>query len=213
MSTSELAEQILQLRSQGKTYTEIAAELGCSKGTISYHCGAGQKVKTRSRNAKNQEKDGPVVHSLRKRISFFRNETPRPPRSSSYDLGLDKYLYGICRHFQDRTIKGPNTGKISMTSDDTFTVDEMIASFGDEPSCYLTGDKIDLNDLGSYELDHKQPVARGGTNDLSNLGLTSYWANRSKDAMTVEEYVELCVKVARHFGYTITKDEPSVEGE
>ena len=32
-------EDILKLRSQGKTYSEIQEELGCSKSTISYHCG------------------------------------------------------------------------------------------------------------------------------------------------------------------------------
>lgn len=41
--------KILELSAQGKTYTQIQKELGCSKGTIAYHLGAGQKEKTRSR--------------------------------------------------------------------------------------------------------------------------------------------------------------------
>jgi len=36
-------ENILKLRAEGKTYTEIQKILGCSKGTISYHLGDGQK--------------------------------------------------------------------------------------------------------------------------------------------------------------------------
>lgn len=31
-------ESIIKLRKQGKTYREIQVALGCSKGTISYHC-------------------------------------------------------------------------------------------------------------------------------------------------------------------------------
>jgi len=47
-------ESILRLGSEGKSYGEIQKELGCSKGTISYHLGAGQKEKTfkRSRDSR-----------------------------------------------------------------------------------------------------------------------------------------------------------------
>lgn len=33
-----MKEKILKLRSEGKSYNEIQKELGCSKGTISFHC-------------------------------------------------------------------------------------------------------------------------------------------------------------------------------
>jgi predicted transcriptional regulator len=46
---SELKDNIIALREQGKTYTEIQAELGCSKGTIAYYLGPGQKQKTLDR--------------------------------------------------------------------------------------------------------------------------------------------------------------------
>lgn len=42
-------EDILRLRAEGKTYRQIQKELGCSKSTIAYHCGEGQKTKTRER--------------------------------------------------------------------------------------------------------------------------------------------------------------------
>lgn len=47
--------KILELREKGKTYNEIVAILGCSKGTVSYHCGNGQKAKAKSRNFINKE--------------------------------------------------------------------------------------------------------------------------------------------------------------
>jgi hypothetical protein len=49
-----MKEQILELRAQRKTYDEIVIILGCSKGTISYHCGEGQKEKSRNRLSKNR---------------------------------------------------------------------------------------------------------------------------------------------------------------
>jgi hypothetical protein len=44
-----MKDEILRLRAEGKTYTEIQEALGCSKGTISYHCGYGQREKVRAR--------------------------------------------------------------------------------------------------------------------------------------------------------------------
>ena len=42
-------EKILELRSQGLSYEEIKNRLGCSKGTIAYHCGNHQKEKNKDR--------------------------------------------------------------------------------------------------------------------------------------------------------------------
>jgi hypothetical protein len=46
---TELSERIFDLRAQGKSYSYIQNELGCSKGTIAYHLGVGQKEKTATR--------------------------------------------------------------------------------------------------------------------------------------------------------------------
>ena len=42
-------EEIIRLYKEGKSYREIQKILGCSKGTISYHLGEGQKQKTQKR--------------------------------------------------------------------------------------------------------------------------------------------------------------------
>lgn len=42
-------KDIVLLREQGKTYNEIKNILGCSKGTIAYHLGEGQKEKNKAR--------------------------------------------------------------------------------------------------------------------------------------------------------------------
>jgi hypothetical protein len=50
-----MKEQILELREVGKTYNEIVDILGCSKSTVSYHCGNGQKEKSKRRLKKNRD--------------------------------------------------------------------------------------------------------------------------------------------------------------
>lgn len=36
-------DKIIELHKEGKSYSQISAELGCSKGTIAYHVGVGVK--------------------------------------------------------------------------------------------------------------------------------------------------------------------------
>lgn len=43
-------DEIIRLRSEGKTYNQIRDILGCAKSTIAYHVGDGQKQKTRDRS-------------------------------------------------------------------------------------------------------------------------------------------------------------------
>ena len=51
-----LKEQILELKDQGYSYNQIKEKLGCSKGTIAYHIGIGQKDKTIERNSSRRNK-------------------------------------------------------------------------------------------------------------------------------------------------------------
>ena len=44
----QLKENVFKLREEGRSYKQIAKELGCSKGTINYHLseGAAEKIKS-----------------------------------------------------------------------------------------------------------------------------------------------------------------------
>lgn len=50
-----MKDDILKLRNEGKSYNEIKKILGCSKSTISYYCGEGQKEKNYLRVKKNRK--------------------------------------------------------------------------------------------------------------------------------------------------------------
>ena len=58
-----MKEQILKLRAEGLSYKKIEKSLGCSRGTISYHCGHGQKEKTEIRNRRHRS----TLNSILKR--------------------------------------------------------------------------------------------------------------------------------------------------
>ena len=53
-----LAEQIIKLANKGMSYRQIEKQLGCSKSTIAYHLGKGQKEKAylRMKKAKANKK-------------------------------------------------------------------------------------------------------------------------------------------------------------
>ena len=50
-----IKKDILRLRSEGKTYQQIAKELNCSKGTIAYHCNKDYQKKAKARIARNRK--------------------------------------------------------------------------------------------------------------------------------------------------------------
>jgi predicted transcriptional regulator len=56
-----MKQEILKLRSEGKTYNEIVRLLGCSKGTVSYYCGDGQ---ARKQHERTQGKRGQLMKWL-----------------------------------------------------------------------------------------------------------------------------------------------------
>ena len=50
-----IGDKIIILRQQGKSYREIKEKLGISKGTVAYHLGEGQKLKSFERHKKQSE--------------------------------------------------------------------------------------------------------------------------------------------------------------
>lgn len=58
-------KQILALREQGKSYSEIKSELGCSKGTISYYLGENQKEKQIKRNRNSKRKIAQEINEIK----------------------------------------------------------------------------------------------------------------------------------------------------
>lgn len=169
---SELQDDILRLRGLGMSYRDIQKELNCSKSTIAYYLSDQEKEKSRQRQ-----------HRLRQEKPLLRKvET----------------FQSIKKGQQNKAVHFHREGKEYTPIN--FNYSDAVEYLDGKYVCYLTGDLIDLNDPTSYSFDHIVPVAKGGTNELHNLGLTTRDANMAKSDLTLEEFVDLCVKVAKHYG-------------
>ena len=191
MRKSILGPKIEALRLQGLSYKDIQNTLNCSIGTISYYLGKGQKEKTKQRR-KN------VSHSTYihvKRINCFQNRTIRTqkklnPKTSFTHRQMSKAISAKASKFQKNA---------------AFNYKDVHAKYGDHFQCALTGRPLSWNKPQEYEYDHILPVARGGTPCLDNLQIVCTDANRAKNDLTEEEFLDLCKEVVINAGYKVWK--------
>lgn len=189
----ELKNKILELRSQGHSYNYIENALGCSKGTISFHCGTGQKEKSLARNNK-RRKINPLQFKIHRFCSPMNKTINEHHNLAKQDeVNNEKIIkrlrIKVARFFQK---KDTTYGEIM------FSAKDLLEKIGKNPSCYLTGVPIDLNKPRSYHLDHIVPRSRGGDDSLNNCQIACREANQAKGDLLVSEFVELCKKVIKH---------------
>lgn len=170
-------EDILRLRSEGKSYREIEEILGCSKSTIAYHCGDGtEKKRVQSQKRK------PICS----KVSSFKSRCTR----ANYETFRAKL-----KTFK-RRLKGVNrTTTVVNSISKNYSCQDVIDKLGENPVCYLTGELIDLDRPDTYNLDHIIPASKGGTNDLQNLGICLKSANQAKGELLISELYVLCEKI------------------
>lgn len=191
-----MKDEILKLKSEGKSYKEIQKLLGCSKGTISYHCGVGQKEKTKTRRDKRRE------NIVKAKTDAFKYTKKIPKEIVKKDTRSSKDVVESVRKFNKRnTNKKDNVDKELKP---TFTWEDVIEKFGEKTVCYLSGVEIDLF-VNNYNFDHIIPASKGGLNTLENLGITHEIVNYMKGDLTPDELIEWCVKILKHNGYQVTK--------
>ena len=87
----------------------------------------------------------------------------------------------------------------------TYSYHEVLEHVGGmKTECYLTGTPINL-EIDDYQLDHIIPISKGGSNKISNCGITIPIANQMKTDMTVPELLEMCEKILKHHNYKVEK--------
>ena len=157
--------------------------MNCSISVICYHCGKGQKEK---------------VHS---RVKTYRSRNPLIRKLDTFNqLYKKKGLFNKVTHFNRTKENSDVTVKLVL---------EKLCQDG-QAKCYLTGEEIDISQSSTYSFDHIIPVAKGGNNQFSNLGICTQEINMAKSDKTPEEFFELCKKVLIHNGYTVNKLAPTL---
>jgi len=105
--------------------------------------------------------------------------------------GKKEVLRSKINHFSTLGTKAKRMGYKFM-----FKLKELIKKIGDDPRCYWTGRRINLNSRRSYHLDHLIPKSRGGDNSLKNCVLACREANQGHGDSLPEEYIKLSCEVA-----------------
>lgn len=183
LNNRSLKPDILRLRSEGKSYSQIAKTLKCSKSVISYHCGSGSE---KSRVLSNLKKR-PAICA---KVSRFKTRCSR----KNY-IKLSSKL----KTFKRKSSKSGNrTNTIVNSVDENYTCKDVLAKIGPNPTCYLTGVRIDLEDSSSYNLDHIIPTSRGGSNNIDNLQICTKDSNYAKGRLMLDEFYDLCKKVLKY---------------
>ena len=191
-----LKEQIIKLRQSGCSYSQIQEKLGCSKGTIAFHCSTKVRKKALARHQKRRKKN-----PLRTKIELFRNVKKQIPKNLKFTGGT------LIERIKIKTWQFVKTKKKGYEKR-MFNEHQLLEKIGNNPVCYLTGRPINLEDSRSYNLDHVIPKSKGGDNSLTNCQIACKEANQAKNNLSYEEFVQLCREVvANHDRMTLPRFE------
>ncbi len=182
-----MKEKILKLRKDGKTYNEIRKIIGCSKGTISYHCGVGQKEKSKERVRKRRE--NLIIDKLDK----YKNRKMKNKKEQ-------------VRQFNKGIYDGYKTSKrnriVDKNKEMTFTWEDILKKYTENTKCYLSGVDINLYE-NNYSFDHIIPISKNGNNTFNNLGILHRNVNMMKTDMSVDELLKWCKLILEYNGYDV----------
>ena len=191
---SNLKSDILKLRAEGKSYSQISTELSCNKSTVCYYCGTNQRSKA---NQRQNVLRNSSTNILSRKLEHFKRRSKRDLKRKNINQKSISKMLSTKRY--DFLTRGREL------SNKDFSVEDLIKHIGDNPVCYLTGTPIDLSKHAEFTFDHKIPVSAGGDNSLENLGLCTKTVNMSKTNMTPDQYIHLCKQVLEYNGYSVEK--------
>ena len=109
--------------------------------------------------------------------------------------GVGKRLSQIAKTVGLKSIKDI---KPKRTTEQSATSSELMAMLKRQKHrCALSGAKLKPE---TAQLDHIEPLAEGGTNNIENLQWLDGQVNKAKGTMSQADFVRMCVMVAEHSG-------------
>ena len=91
---------ILELRKQGLSYLQIVDRLGCTRGTVAYHCGVGQKLKAQRRAIRGKQTRRRCERVRRQYVSDFIERYKR--MCGCKDCGINNPIVLECDHVRGK---------------------------------------------------------------------------------------------------------------
>lgn len=185
----KLKDEIIKLKNENQelSYRKIALILNCSKSLVEFHLNENSRNRSKNRVYKTRSSQHSYVRKIETFLSTNIPLKTKKDISKSVIKAIGDKISDFCRN---RTTKKRET--VSFTSKD------VIAKFGENPKCYLTGKPIDLSKSRSYNFDHIIPASKGGTNTLDNLGICIKEANIAKSDLSYDDFIQLCRDVINH---------------
>ena len=213
----QLKENIILLRSNGLTYKEIAEELNCSKGTISYHLNS--ETKRKAEENKKKQREGLGYRFRRFMYNEKRYKGEKNPSSSSLRARFKNFRYGDKRRKHRMNVEitkndlnykpldcwkkfWPDyTYKMQYEQAVNQHTGELDFYPNGEPICYpyircFATDDI-INSLTEAQNDHLD--GDNSNNRLSNLTLIRSKNNEIKSDLTYEKFFEEAEKMKKTY--------------
>lgn len=185
---TQYIQQIETLRSQGKTYTEIAKILGITRFKLYYHINPKYREQCKQQQVKHRNSVHPYKTKL---VSFTIRSSKSSPAKNLQSHSNYRKLYRKVWRFNMK--------------ENHFTVEDVIKKFGEHPRCYLTNEPIDIYQTNTYHFDHIIPTSKGGPNTIDNLGICTAQANKMKCDMTPEQLLNMCRLILENNGFKVNK--------
>ena len=191
VNNSPYQQRIKELRLYGKSYAEIAKEVGCSKSTVSYYL----RNKSRAKVVQRKFNRPYWIRLLSHKLDTFKHRSQKTITKRIINPDWNEKLRVATSKFSSRNGMKEVIGYkdvLKKYNQQTIITD------------YISGEVIDIT-KDNYAFDHIIPVSRGGTNKLDNLAIVSPITNKVKSDLTKDELLDFCKKIWEYNGYKVEK--------
>jgi len=114
------------------------------------------------------------------------------PHAESDEMSVDDLVSNKNQELKEEDIPSPRNRGGDVTSS---AIRKLVQDQGYR--CALSGRSL-TPDVAV--VDHKVPLSRGGENVMDNLDVVHFRVNTAKGTMTTDEFVAMCIEVARYAG-------------